>query len=453
MSGEVIPKNMRLNWKQRCQRVFLVFFASVNLVGCCLLEGTVSALAADASDAEMKRAVALYQGKDYRNAMTAFHKIATARKTATPTYYLGMCYLNLKYHEQAVDVFKRVTSQWPDSPEAKRARSYLKNLEGIAAKIDEANATIDALKEERDAVLPPSIRALGKVSREAWAALPAGTRIPFTKERGHMWVVAKINGRSCKVVFDTGASLCIISQRDFPDIFSQAELNAAPATPISRPWGISSVKNCKAEIELRDIKRTVRLCVTQEPGVSVIGQNFFKEFSYGVDDFYIRLTKEPYKEESGKTRLADVAGSVAANQKLVSTLSSAKNKSATDAAMLLHEVRTAQKSDKSHDKFSLPFEKSGDVMLVDIEVNGVKAKACFDTGCAVDGLVLPPAWFGPLKIDYHKAQAERLVVGHISKRYVKCYPANGLPVILIGPKIFDRGYKVDQKEQCIKFDY
>lgn len=358
---------------KQLKRRALLALTVFSIWGGCSLQGTLSALAADAPDAELKRAIGLYQGKDYRNAMTAFHKIASAKKSATPTYYLGMCYLNLKYHDQAIDVFKRVTEQWPDSPEAKLAKDYLRKLEGMASSVDESNEKLKALKDELDSRLPAETRELRKpITKSEWMVLPGKTRFPFSKEHGHLMVQAKINQKICKVAFDTGAAVCTISEVDFPDVIPLEDLRIAGTVTLARPHGASTAKIVTAEVSLGDITRKVKVCVTREPGVNVIGQNFFREYSYAIDDFYVRLAKEPYKDDSiaEKTKLSQVVG--LANQGAKSPVkvpSSTKNMSTRDIAVMLQEAeshKTAERK-KGLDKFSLPFEKMGEVMLVDIE--------------------------------------------------------------------------------------
>jgi hypothetical protein len=95
-------------------------------------------------------------------------------------------------------------------------------------------------------------------------------------------------------------------------------------------------------------------------------------------------------------------------------------------------------------------------MLVDITVNGHPIKACFDTGCARPGLVIHPSMHEQLGITSHNrfyGVAERMEVGHMTKMSVPVSYENGLSHPLIGPKVFDRGYTVDQQAKRIRFDY
>ncbi len=105
-------------------------------------------------------------------------------------------------------------------------------------------------------------------------------------------------------------------------------------------------------------------------------------------------------------------------------------------------------------------------MLIQIDVNGKTVKAIFDTGCAADGIVYHPSEFKNLGLQVKnpfpqegvsqgpdRIIAEKIVIGPITKMQVRAYPAAGLSYPLIGPKMFDRPYTVDQKDQLIRFDY
>lgn len=95
-------------------------------------------------------------------------------------------------------------------------------------------------------------------------------------------------------------------------------------------------------------------------------------------------------------------------------------------------------------------------MMVEIFVNGHPIKACFDTGCGTEGLVIHPSMQGPLGVTsrgYRRGVADRVEVGHMIKMGLPVDYANGLSHPLIGPKVFNRGYTVDQQAKRIRFDY
>ena len=377
----------------------------------------------------LSSAVALYDKKDFPAAAIAFRKLSQSADRITATYYLALCYQQMRQDGPAADLFRYICQYYPGTPEAKHASDYLKQLS--AGGTTGAGAAPSALNAAAAKITVGNAaqNSESNLTRAEWEALPARVRIPIAREHGHLMVTAKINGKFCKVAFDTGAAVCGISLFDYPEILSESELDRAKSVPVSRPHGVVPAKACVAEITLQDLKRKVDILALNEEGVSVIGQNFFRDYNYEIDDFYVRLTKAPY---SGTDKTSAAPGKAAASS-----------------------AGSAQPGAKL-DKYCLPFETKGDVMYINIEINGVKTKACFDTGCAPDGIVCHPSYFD--KVNLHLdhdgyAIADRLVIGHIIKTNVKAYPAAGLDYPLLGPKIFGRPFKVDQKEKVIRFDW
>jgi hypothetical protein len=225
-----------------------------------------------------------------------------------------------------------------------------------------------------------------------------------------------------------------LSLTDFPNLFSGADLSKGQTILVSRPHGNEQMQLIDTEINLHNITRKCSVALTHSAGISVIGQNFFKEYTYEIDGFYLRLTKAPWVKPEVATDNLLEKGKILASSSHVS------------------EIHKTQ----MHDKYSLPFVRQQDILLVDIEVNGHKTQACFDTGCAPDGIVVPPGMRTSLGLQQNSdgVYAENVVIGPITRKYVKAYPAANLPVLLIGPKLFgDRRYVIDPVNNLIKFQY
>ncbi|MBP6747230.1 tetratricopeptide repeat protein [bacterium] len=376
----------------------------------------------------MTKAIALFQKKDYQAASLAFRALADSKQGATAHYYLGLCYIQLGHTSHAKVIFERLIQIWPNSAEAKQASSYL-NGAGAAASQSPAEKTADAERDKASSALAAKIldnlsKLRRPLTRAEWAKLPEKTRIPLERANGHLWVRAKINGQYCRVVFDTGAEVCTLSVADFPDIVSREQLKQGKTVGVQRVYGLIAGRMIETEISIQDVTRKIDTIFIAEPNCSLIGQNFFKEYSYQVDDYYLRLTKAPFEgdEQTAATRSS---------------------------------VSVMAKPDRN-DKFSLPFEKLGNNMMVEILVNGHPIKACFDTGCGTEGLVIHPSMQGPLGVTsrgYGRGMADRVEVGHMIKIGLPVDYANGLSHPLIGPKVFNRGYTVDQQAKRIRFDY
>jgi predicted aspartyl protease len=384
---------------------------------------------ASAQDA-MTKAVSLFQKKDYQAASQSFRALADTKQGATAHYYLGLCYIQLGHLSHAKAIFERLVQIWPSSAEAKLATNYLNGPGAASVSATASEKAADAERDKASSALATKILAQiaeaggHSLTRAEWEKLPQKTRIPIERAEGHLWVRAKINGRYCRVIFDTGASKCGLSLYDFPDLIPKEQLDKAKVVSVSRVYGMVPVKMLETEITIQDITRRVDTWFINESRCSVIGQNFFKEYSYQVDDYYLRLTKAPFDGD----------------EPAVATKSGAALQAKPDR----------------NDRFSLPFERLGDTMLVDITVNGHPIKACFDTGCAREGLVIHPSMHNSLGISGYGrgiGVADRVEVGHMTKMSVQVTYENGLSHPLIGPKVFNRGYTVDQQAKRIRFDY
>jgi len=386
-----------------------------------------------AADESLNKAIALYNAGNYKAASRALYQVSSTQQTATATYYLALSYEKLNFHAQALDLFKRIVTLWPGSEEARLAGDYVQKMDEIAA--------ADKEKADAEARLSPAQRARREffkpLTRAQWDALPSKVRFPIARERGHLMVTAKVNGKYCKMAFDTGATCCSISLVDYPDVLSRAQLDSAKQVPVGRPHGVMMQKVAEAEISVNDLTRTVRILGSSEPQVSVIGQNFFKEYTYQVDDFYVRLTKSPYSPDD--------------------VMVAAKPAPETNTRELNNSlVSAAAATKKKADRYTIPFEKDKDCMLIDIEINGFKTKAIFDTGCAPEGMVCHPALAEKAHLRFPTMsgnRADRVVVGSIIKMDVPVYYAGGLQYPLLGPKFFGRPFTVDQTDKCIRFDW
>lgn len=366
---------------------------------------------------EFKNAVSVFNQKQYEAASGLFTRVAQKERNITATYYLALCYQNLKREDRAVELFRFISKNYPNSPEAKLSETFLSRSSPSSGSAGVASASLVAV---------PSARVhVDSVADADWQALPQTARIPFQMKNNAMYVKTKVNGRYMDIIFDTGAEKCVINLRENPGIISDAEFERGAVVAMNRPGGVDYARICPIELSIHNITRKIPVMVAKSDIPSLIGQNFFKEYSYEVDGFYLRLTKMP--KPGSQTAVASLPSS---------------GKVSTGAPV--------------KDKYSVSYEKLGDVMLVNIEVNGHTTKACFDTGCGPDGIVLPPSMAGALGIQENSsgAYAENVTVGPITRKYVKAYPAGNLRFLLIGPKFFgDRRYTVDSVNNLIKFQY
>lgn len=397
-------------------KLLLAFLTFVVCV-CCVCPREAGAQ----GNSELQQGITLFNQKQYDAAMPVFTK-AAQQGNIRATYYLGLCHQQLRHDDKAIELFKHIKTNFPKSEEATYCNAFLEKLPAGAPVSVAPKTDLDKVKAKVE-----------QLSAAQWKALPDTARIPFQMKHGHMFVQAKVNGRYCDIVFDTGASACVMSLHEYPDLFPAAEIEKAPVIPVSRPHGMVTMRMVTGEITVDRVTRRLAVLLTREPGVSVIGQNFFKEYSYEIDGFYIRLTKAPFSSPIAEAE-RKASGSQSVN-----------------AAVATAPVKVAKA-----DRYSVSFKREGNVMIVDILVNGRSTKAIFDTGCAPDGVVMPMNFMERLGIQHNSDgyYAENVEIGPITRKFARVHFANGLRELLIGPNFFgDRRYIVDPASNLIKFQY
>jgi predicted aspartyl protease len=228
------------------------------------------------------------------------------------------------------------------------------------------------------------------------ASLPKHLKIPYTQTKdGWLHITATVNGQKLDMVWDTGASNCSVPLYAIGGVPRNAK-----NTTVETPTGSQQAWIAPVNIQVGDLKRSALTTVMN--GTPVIGESFFQ-------DYKVEFNKEHH------IIYLDYVG----------TAGGAKPAAAS--------------------KFQLPFEREAGIIVVDINVNGAKMKAYFDTGCAGKGIAMTTAMTRDRFVD--------LSIGPITK-HVPVTVADGLTRPLVGPAIFgDRNYRIDPVRQVIDFDY
>jgi len=109
--------------------------------------------------------------------------------------------------------------------------------------------------------------------------------IPFTKSGNNLLVTVKINGRPCEMFFDTGASITLLGGFDFMQL-KLRPTGDITAMQLSGAGGSSSAFRFKIDtIALGEVvKRDFMLTVGGGSGASCLGQDFYKDLRYVIDN-------------------------------------------------------------------------------------------------------------------------------------------------------------------------
>ena len=337
--------------------------------------------------------ITLYNQKKYRESLAAFRK---QKQTATVLYYEGLCYANLQDHGNAKTTFAQIEQYFPSSPEALLVASYLHTPELTNP------APLNLGKQSDDKNDADEIARNAELSK-----LPDKVKVDYKKDRGLMRLKATVNGSAEEFVFDTGAELTVLNRE------TAAKLKFDPAkcvrTTTSTPRGPEPALMTVATVQFGELTRTVKIIIMNLP-VNLIGANFWDGYNYEIDEWYIRLSKK---------------------------------KAASNIAL-----RPSVNS-----KFFVPFEQMGNLMKVNIQMNGSTFPAVFDTGCQGSDISLCPSHAYKLGFSRRLNQVERFEFGPITAHHVPARINQG-ELTLIGPELLGgRRFTIDRENKTIEFSF
>lgn len=262
-------------WGRVCLAVVLSCFASIG------------ALAETAFD----KGVSQFKSGKYEEAVTSF-RASVERGINKPTsiYYMAMCYQQLGQLQQAHDTYKYVCSEYPNSPVFARAFQTMKQI----------GERLNQLREAHDGAAGANFGsiALPKEPAEEYKlkapSVGAGEFVvPFSDEAmdGRMYINGTVNGKPCKILFDTGAGVTFCRQ-SFLDKQKWKfdwikEVAIIPGALRESPAKVAIVK-----VALGSLMREQKIYVEQDPPDSlyasfdncpIVGQSFFGDLSYEID--------------------------------------------------------------------------------------------------------------------------------------------------------------------------
>lgn len=313
--------------------VLIVLSSCLRGAGLCAFVVAVFVLAAPGvwADPAYDIGVRLYNQRSYRAALGHFEGALGANPhNVTALYYVGLCNQQLGDFARAKQAYRSVCQQFAGSQEAELSALFLRRVDPSFVKSVPGPAA--GRSEPADSATSLSDAEL--------KSLPNSAKVPFTRGAGkHLYVDAYVNGRPLKVIFDTGAEVCLFGVNHL----SQAGLSAqadGPTVTIAGVGGTVQAKRMIAEIAVGPIRRKISIVVQPDLGTSpLLGQTFFQGFEYRIDNQggFIAFSKRGLGVVDRDTPLDSVA---------------------------------------------VPFTKAGNNMVVEVEVNGQQYPFFFDTGAA-----------------------------------------------------------------------
>jgi predicted aspartyl protease len=375
------------------------------------------------ADGAFEAGVKLYNQKAYRAALSHFESCLGADgNQATAVYYQGLCYQQLGDFARAKQIYRAVCRQYGGTPEARMAGAFLKRVDPEFSR--QAPSMTDVAVTAETAA--KSVRST-PVGDAEWKSLPSEAKIPFRRSTGrHLYVDAEVNGRPMKVIFDTGAEVCLFGSSHL----TQAGLTAAPNGPavtVAGVGGTAQARTTVVTVRVGPIRRTIPVLVQDNlPTPPLLGQTFFQGFQYRIDN---------------------------------------------QAGFIAFRKRSPSGPDKDTplDSVAVPFIRAGNNLVVQVEVNGQPYPMFFDTGAAsiVMSLIDAKRLNLPIPEDAEvvlsrgvggampgfRINVSRMQLGPVLKTSVP------VTVLLVGPAkpllgqpfFGDRQFTIDNENQVIRF--
>ena len=305
------------------------------LLSACVLALMVGFGPGWAADPAFDMGVRLYNQRSYRAALAHFENSLRANpQSATVLYYIGLCNQQLGDFVRAKQAYRSVCQQFAGSPEAEMSASVLRRVDPSFA-ATQSNAGASGASARGEPAHPTT-----SLSAAELKSLPNSAKVPFTRGAGrHLYIDAQVNGRPIKVMFDTGAEVCLFGSNHLAQagVSTQTE---GPPVPISGVGGVVYAKSMVVDIAVGPIRRKIPVLVQPDLATApLLGQTFFQGFEYRIDN---------------------QAGLIAFSKKGAGVVD----------------------RDTPLDSVAVPFTKAGNSMVVDVEVNGQPYPFYFDTGAS-----------------------------------------------------------------------
>lgn len=259
-----------------------------------------------------------------------------------------MCTHHIGNTAGAKDLYREVSEQFPNTKLAAMAADVL-------AKIEEKEAAAEQAKEKaaeskasgtttkvaaKHAKSPESSKSEPKEEEDfesvSEAIIPDDARAYFTRVNNDIWVDVKVNGRRTKMQYDTGAEGTLLTKSQAEELGLRLPTGKTECIGVGIGGEIHGWR-MKVEIEVGGVKRRLPVEISESGDSSLLGQRFFGDLEYEIDNkgncLYFR------KKRVGK--------------------------------------------DATLDKFCVPFTKVGKNLLVNVSIDGNDGKSTpmlVDTG-------------------------------------------------------------------------
>lgn len=231
------------------------------LSACCI---ALSLLLPVSAQGAFEKGVALFNKRDYKTALVQFEGIVKKEpKHSTALYYVAICNQYLGKMEAARANYKKILEQFPGTMAARQAETAL----GLQAPIGfPAHLSTPSAPQSNST----ATSGLSGPQQDSSVFIDAS-------QRGHMLVPATINGRSMKMLIDTGTSYCLLGKNHLKELGVPEPTGPATGkayTSTGRPYNVWQVP---LEIQVGSTKKRVTVNVQdKQEWEPLLGWSFFR---------------------------------------------------------------------------------------------------------------------------------------------------------------------------------
>ncbi len=402
-----------------------------------ILAGTLACQMPHAyGDSALNEGIALYNKREYKKAVDALTKSASANpQLPTPLYYQALSYYQLGDPQKAKTLYSTIVRKFPSSDEAKFAATYLQRVDpkyvNTVGAPPVSRVTTSAATAAAASSAPMGDMTgfdAANATSEDLSKLPDTASVPFSHgSGGHLMIDTQINGRTVKMMFDTGASTCLIGKNQLE---SAGVMDNVIQGQRTRMGGVGNTVNSAApmivDLKVGGIQRHMPIMVQDHFDLPpLLGQTFYNGYQYDIDN------------QSGVIRFTKKGSS---------------------------------KNSVGYDSIEVPFETVGNNLVVVAQINGHNCPMYFDTGAAINlfdmrtflsmGLSIPSdasmTTVGGVGcyVPGYMFTISSMRLGSIQKNNlpVTVVTSGGPPLPLLGqPFLRDRRFTIDNDKKVIRF--
>ncbi len=230
-----------------------------------------SMLPVSADDA-FNKGVGTFNKRDYKSALIQFEAIVKREpRNAYALYYVAICNQYLGKPEVARKQYRDIVDKFPGTSAARMSETAL----GLQPPIGVPN-NVNASSASQASIAPTGTAPTGPAQDVVFID---------TSSQGHMMVSASVNGRSTKMLIDTGTGPCLFGKNHLKQLGVNEPTGPATGKAYTSGGHSYSVWQVPLDIQVGNIKQRLTVNVQEKQEVEpLLGWGFFRGQSVLVNN-------------------------------------------------------------------------------------------------------------------------------------------------------------------------